>query len=80
MGHDGTEYGLGCRGRAEVEAESVAFLVCSTAELPTDGYSFPYVAGWAESPEVVRATAEAVIGCARRILDTAGLLETEAAA
>ena len=80
MGHDGTEYATGCRGRAEVEAESVAFLVCSTAQLPTDGYSFPYVAGWANSPEVVRATAEAVIGCARRILDTAGLLDTEAAA
>lgn len=80
MGHGGTEYALGCRGRAEVEAESVAFLVCATAGLPTDGYSFPYVAGWAENSEVVRATAEVVIGCARRILDAAGLLETEAAA
>ncbi|MEW6475247.1 MAG: hypothetical protein AB1679_23570 [Actinomycetota bacterium] len=54
--------------------------MCSAAELPSDGYSFPYVAGWAESPEVVRATAEAVIGCARRILDAAGLLEAEVAA
>jgi hypothetical protein len=78
--HDGTEYALGCRGRAEVEAESVAFLVCATAGLPTGGYSFPYVAGWAENPEVVRATAEVVIGCARHILDAAGLLDTEAAA
>lgn len=54
--------------------------MCATAGLSTEGYSLPYVAGWAEGPEVVRATAEAVIGCARRILDTAGLLDTEAAA
>ncbi|MBW3643399.1 MAG: ImmA/IrrE family metallo-endopeptidase [Actinobacteria bacterium] len=68
--HDGTEYLLGCRGRAEVEAESVAYLVCSTAGLTTDGYSFPYVTHWsAGDAEVVRATAERALGCARRILD-----------
>ena len=39
--------GVDCRGLAEVEAESVAFLVCRTAGLSTDEYSFPYVARWA---------------------------------
>ena len=74
--HDGTEYGLGCRGRVEVEAESVAFLVCSTAGLPTDGYSFPYVASWAGGDlDVVKATAEAAIDCARGVLRAAGLLD-----
>ncbi|MGH8880620.1 MAG: ImmA/IrrE family metallo-endopeptidase, partial [Stackebrandtia sp.] len=38
---------LSHRGRAEVEAESVAYLVCAAAGLDTDGYSFPYVANWA---------------------------------
>ena len=36
MLHDGTENRTGCRGRAEVEAESVAYLVCAAAGLHTD--------------------------------------------
>ena len=31
----------------EVEAESVAYVVASVHGMTTDGYSFPYVAGWA---------------------------------
>jgi hypothetical protein len=31
----------------EVEAESVAYVVASVHGMSTDGYSFPYVAGWA---------------------------------
>ena len=31
----------------EVEAESVAYVVASVHGMPTDEYSFPYVAGWA---------------------------------
>lgn len=38
--HDGSEYASGCRGRAEVEAESVAYLVCDSAGLRSDTYSF----------------------------------------
>jgi antirestriction protein ArdC len=75
--HDGTD-AAGCRGRAEVEAESVAYLVCTAAGLDTDGYSFPYVASWAGGdPDAVRATADATIGCARRILAAAGLAGDE---
>jgi antirestriction protein ArdC len=44
--HDGTEYAAGCRGRAEVEAESVAYIVCQAAGLTTAAYSFGYVAAW----------------------------------
>lgn len=74
--HDGTEYALGCRGRAEVEAESVAFVVCQGAGLTTAGYSFGYVAGWSGGEtKVIRETAERVVTCARDILDRAGLLE-----
>jgi len=64
-----------CRGRSEVEAESVAFLVCRAAGLSTDGYSFPYVAGWANGEtDVVRETADKVLTTARAILTA---LETE---
>lgn len=66
--HDGAA--LGCRGRGEVEAESVAYLVCSAAGLASDGYSFPYVAHWSGGDVAeVRAAAERAIGCARHILD-----------
>jgi hypothetical protein len=37
-----------CRGVREVEAESVAFLVCTSRGMAADGDTFPYVAGWAE--------------------------------
>jgi antirestriction protein ArdC len=54
----------------EVEAESVAYLVCGTSGLPTDAYSLGYVAGWAGGDlDAVRATAERVTACAGRILD-----------
>src|SRR5688572_1384818 len=42
--HTGAEYAMGCRGRAEVEAESVAFVICQAAGLRTEAYSFGYVA------------------------------------
>ncbi|MDP9442133.1 MAG: ArdC-like ssDNA-binding domain-containing protein, partial [Actinomycetota bacterium] len=35
------------RGLKEVEAESVAFVVAAVHGMPTDEYSFPYVAAWA---------------------------------
>jgi antirestriction protein ArdC len=59
-----------CRGVSEVEAESVAFLVCQAAGLSTDSYSFSYVARWAEGDsDKVRATADKVIKTARSIVD-----------
>jgi antirestriction protein ArdC len=58
------------RGRCEVEAESVAFLVCSELGLYTDAYSFPYVATWAGGEvKVVATTANRVLGCAREVLE-----------
>ena len=35
----------------EVEAESVAYCVCSSFGLDTSDYSFPYIAGWSSSRE-----------------------------
>ena len=62
-----------CRGFREVEAESVAFLVCTSRGMSADGYTFPYVAGWAEAitgdnADVVRATGTRVLAAARDIL------------
>jgi len=74
MLHDRTEQATVCRGRAEVEAESVAFLVCAGAGLDTERYSFPYVTVWSGGkPEAVRETAGRVITTARVILDALGL-------
>lgn len=66
----GDEKDRTCRGRIEVEAESVAYLVSSALGLDSGSYSFPYVAGWSGGDvEVIKATAERVMGTARRILD-----------
>jgi antirestriction protein ArdC len=61
------------RAVAEVEAESVAFVVSSALGLDTSDYSFPYVARWGGGDaEVVAATAERVIGAARDLLTSIG--------
>jgi DNA primase len=62
-----------CRGVREVEAESVAFLVCTSRGMAADGDTFPYVAGWAEeipgdNADAVRATGTRVLAAARHIL------------
>jgi len=71
--HEDVDYHAN-RGRCEVEAESVAYLVCAGLGLATDAYSFPYVATWASGDtKVVIAAADAAIKCATAIL---GTLET----
>lgn len=58
------------RNVCEIEAESVAYLVCGSHGLASDDYSFGYVATWAAGdPDAVRATAQRVTACAARILD-----------
>ena len=60
------------RGRAEVEAESVAYLVAHAHGLDSNDYTVPYVAGWAGGATgVLLATAERVMGAADRILTAA---------
>ena len=69
---DGTHH----RGLAEVEAESVAYVVCAAAGLPSEDYSLPYVAGWAAGdPATVRRTAERVVVTARRALEAFGICD-----
>lgn len=58
----------------EVEAESVAFIVCHALGLDTSKFSFPYVASWAENggdpaTKIVAKTGERIVKAANAILD-----------
>ena len=61
------------RHEAEVEAESVAYVVSTAAGLPTGDYSIPYVTSWSSgSTDVVRDAATRVLSTARLIIDRTG--------
>jgi hypothetical protein len=71
--HEDVDY-LGDRGRWEVEAESVAYIVMGALGLDSAKYSFGYVAGWSNGDiEIVRDTAERVMKTARTVLEQIGL-------
>lgn len=54
---------------AEVEVESVAYIVCDALGLDTSDYSFNYVARWSGGDtDLMKNTAERVMGCAKSIL------------
>jgi antirestriction protein ArdC len=60
------------RSRREVEAESVAYVVCQALGVDCSGYSVVYVGGWAPAgheEEEVAACAGRVVTAARDILD-----------
>ena len=58
--------------QAEVEVESVAFIVLDALGLSSDDYSFPYVARWSNGDiQLVKASAERVIACAKAIVASA---------
>jgi antirestriction protein ArdC len=60
------------RARAEVEAESVAYLVCAGFGLDSMDYTLGYVATWSSGDaDRVLATAVTVQRCARAILESA---------
>ena len=57
-----------CRGIAEIEAESIAYLVTAAAGFDVGDYSIPYVAGWASGDStLLRATATRVLATATKI-------------
>ncbi len=60
-----------CRGQAEVEAESIAYLVTASAGLESAANSVPYVAGWADGDAGrLREAASRAITAAGRILES----------
>jgi len=64
---------VACRGGAEVEAESIAYLVTTAAGMHSDAYSIPYVAGWSGGDcDVLRRTASHVLTVARTITTQLG--------
>ncbi len=70
MLHDGEQRDGMTRDRIEVEAESVAYVVLDTLGVDSADYSIPYVTNWAGGDiELVRSTAERVLGAARTIID-----------
>jgi antirestriction protein ArdC len=59
----------GNRARCEVEAETVAYLLCSELGLASDSYSFPYVATWSGGDmRIVTASADKALTCAGEII------------
>ena len=67
------ETGKKTRGQKEVEAESIAYVVCRHFGIDTSDYSFGYVAGWSRSKELrelhdalntIRKTAAEIIDAA----------------
>ena len=76
--HPDTAAYIQCRGRSEVEAESVAYLVCQAVGLATHSYSWPYIAHWSDGKaEVVQGTAGRVLQAARGILAGLGVHQNE---
>lgn len=71
-----------CRGRCEIEAESVAYLIAADFGLDTAAYTFPYVARWSGAGNDQDAAGElwaafavvsAAHGCIRRALHSTGV-------
>lgn len=67
-------------GAKEVEAESVAFVVCSALGIDSDSYSFPYIASWAseagaDADVMLRNSATRIKRAANAIIDAMNVTE-----
>jgi hypothetical protein len=66
------------RDVAEIEAESVAYVVCNALGIDSASYSLAYVAGWSGgSVERIRRTAERVVSTAHAVLAAMAPAEVE---
>ena len=66
------------RDLAEIEAESVAYIVCNALGIDCASYSLAYVAGWSGgSVERIRRTAERVVSTAHAVLAAMAPAEVE---
>jgi hypothetical protein len=69
------------RDLAEIEAESVAYIVCNALGIDSASYSLAYVAGWSRgSVERIRRTAERVVSTAQAVLAAMAPTDDEALA
>ena len=53
---------------AEIQAESVAYIVSKHLGLDTDSYSFPYIGTWAKSPDKVKDNLEVIRKAANELI------------
>jgi DNA primase len=74
-GHlDDSSAGYTHRGTAEVEAESVAYILLAAAGMDTAAASFDYIGTWARGDtDLLRVTADTVVRVARPLLAALGL-------
>ena len=68
---------------AELEAESVAYIVCQNVGLDSSAYSFGYVASWIgggpEAIKAITASGQRIVRAVRQILDSDSASEEVAA-
>src|SRR5665648_679982 len=79
--HRFTDYAtsMACRGQAEVEAESIAYLVTADAGLDTASYSVPYLASWSGGDiDLLRESMSRMISVSRDIGGASRTTPTEA--
>ena len=57
-----------CRGAAELEAESIAYIVTSHLGMNPAAYSVPYVAGWTDDLDILRHHMSTVVTTSQWIL------------
>jgi len=79
LGHAILHEEVDSRPLAELEAESVAFIVCANQGIAADRYSFGYVAAWAGGGEqavaAIRASGARIQGAADRVLSVLAALD-----
>jgi hypothetical protein len=72
LGHIISDHGIEPRPPrtvAEIEAESIAFIVCAAVGIESANYSFPYVAHWSDGDiTLVRTTADKVVRLAHEVI------------
>jgi antirestriction protein ArdC len=56
------------REQAELEAESVAYVVCADLGIDTSGYSCGYLASWCAEPDVIRRAGHRIQAASEQIL------------
>lgn len=59
------------RRTREVEAESIAYVVCQHFEIDTSDYSFGYVAGWSKGKELpeLKSSLDCIRSTAAQLID-----------
>ena len=63
----------GPRAQAELEAESVAYIVMSTLKIDSAAYSFGYLASWGAEPDAIRRSGQRIQQTAQTLIGALGI-------